>query len=121
MRPAGVLIALLTAAALGCASAPPRYRSTAGLKSVVMGEPKATVMAAFGPRDVDQAKKTIKVEPMRIRATRQNGGEVLEVGEVPLTQPDSGQVTYYWFLFKNDRLAMWGRPQDWRSVPEHDR
>jgi len=53
---------------------------------------------------------------MRIRAARQSGGELLEIGEVPLADPASSQICYYWFLFKNERLAMWGRAEDWRLV-----
>jgi hypothetical protein len=109
---------MITVTALGCASAPPRYRDVASLRSVVMGESKADVLGTFSAREVGETKQTIKVEPMWIRATRQNGAEVLEIGEVPLVDPASGRVRYYWFLFKNEHLAMWGRPEDWRPVSQ---
>lgn len=54
---------------------------------------------------------------IRIRAARRTTeGMLLEVGEIPLLDPPSGRITAYWFLFENERLVQWGRPEDWRSV-----
>ena len=68
---------MITITALGCASAPPRYRDVASLRSVVMGESKADVLATFGAREMGEMKQAIKVEPMQIRATRHQGGQLL--------------------------------------------
>ena len=111
---ASVLVALV---AVGCTAASPRYRDTKSLKSVVMGEPKDTLLAIFGPRDQDERHKAVAVERIKIRAReRSPGGETLEIAEVPLADPASGEVMYYWFLFKDERLAVWGRAGDWTRI-----
>jgi hypothetical protein len=102
---------------LGCAGPIRSYRDVSSLKAVSLGEPKAKVLDTFNTRDRDAENRPLRVEALRIRATeRLSTGERVEVGEVPLIDKNSGQVVTYWFLFKNDRLLMWGRAQDWPMV-----
>jgi hypothetical protein len=102
---------------LGCAGPIRSYREVSSLKSLTLGEPKAKVLETFNARDRDAENRPLRVEALRIRGAERLGpGERVEVGEVPLIDKNSGRVVTYWFLFKNDRLAMWGRAEDWATV-----
>ena len=39
----------------------------------------------------------------------------MEIAEVCLEGADARQ-TLYWFLFEDDRLISWGRPEEWRAA-----
>lgn len=112
-----VLIASIAAAAAGCSTTTPAYRDNASLRFLTLGEPKEAVFATFGGRDRDAQNRSIRVAAMRMRAEQRTGaGDLLEIGEVPLIDRSSGRVTHYWVLFQNGRLAVWGRPEDWRLI-----
>ncbi len=112
-----LLLAALVLAAGGCAASAPRYRDEARLKSLVLGQSKVAVVETFGARDVDPDGKAVNVAPLRMRAAqRTETGDLFEIGEVFLVNRTSGRVSGYWFLFKNGRLAMWGRAEDWKLV-----
>jgi hypothetical protein len=109
-----VLIGIVTAR---CSASAPAYRDRAALASLTLGEPKDAVLAAFSDQDRDGRNKPIRVAGMRMRAVQRTAdGNLLEIGEVPLIDRNSGRVTHYWVLFQNGRLAVWGRPEDWRLV-----
>lgn len=113
----GVLLVLIATAAAGCSAGAPAYRDETSLRSLTLGEPKAAVLATFGEHDRDGQNASIAVVAMRMRIGERTGaGDLLEIGEVPLIDRSSGRVTYYWVLFENGRLAVWGRPEDWRLV-----
>jgi hypothetical protein len=112
-----VLLVLIASGAAGCSAGAPAYRDEASLRSLSLGEPKATVLAMFGERDRNAQDKPVPVVAMRMRIGERTGaGDFLEIGEVPLIDRSSGRVTYYWVLFENGRLAVWGRPEDWPLV-----
>jgi hypothetical protein len=52
---------------------------------------------------------------MLIRAAQKNNENLIEVGEVLLTDGVSPTVAY-WFLFNNGKLEQWGQPEDWKDV-----
>jgi len=84
---------------------------------LILIEPKEAVLATFGERERDAQNKSIPVVAMRMRiGERTSAGDLLEIGEVPLIDRRSGRVTHYWVLFENGRLAVWGRPEEWRLV-----
>jgi len=112
-----VLIALIATAAVACSATARAYRDDASLRFLTLGEPKEAVLATFGDRDRDAQNRSIRVAAMRMRAEQRTGaGDLLEVGEVPLIDRSTGRVTHYWVLFQNGRLAVWGRPEDWRLI-----
>lgn len=52
-----------------------------------------------------------------LRASKVTPDGQIDVATVPLQGPSLGASdTDYWFVFKNDRLVQWGRPEDWRNV-----
>ena len=112
-----VLLVLIASGAAGCSAGAPAYRDETSLRSLTLGEPKAAVLATFGAHDGDAQNNSIPVVAMRMRIRERTGaGDLLEIGEVPLIDRSSGRVTYYWVLFENGRLAVWGRPEEWRLV-----
>lgn len=50
------------------------------------------------------------------RASKMTADGILEVFTMPLRQSAMANDVDYWFLFKNDRLMQWGRPEDWQQV-----
>jgi len=112
-----VLLVLIASGAAGCSAGAPAYRDATSLRSLTLGEPKAAVLATFGEHDRDAQNKSVAVVAMRMRIGERTGaGDFLEIGEVPLIDRSSGRVTHYWVLFENGRLAVWGRPEEWRLV-----
>jgi hypothetical protein len=112
-----VLLVLIASGAAGCSAGAPAYRDETSLRALTLGEPKAAVLATFGEHDRDVQNKSIPVVAIRMRIGERTGaGDFLEIGEVPLIDRSSGRVTYYWVLFENGRLAVWGRPEDWGLV-----
>jgi hypothetical protein len=112
-----VLLVLIASGAAGCSAGAPAYRDETSLRALTLGEPKAAVLATFGEHDRDVQNKSIPVVAIRMRIGERTGaGDFLEIGEVPLIDRRSGRVTYYWVLFENGRLAVWGRPEDWGLV-----
>jgi len=112
-----VLLVLIASGAAGCSAGAPAYRDETSLRSLSLGESKAAVLATFGEHDRDAQNKPIPVVAMRMQIGERTGaGDFLEIGEVPLIDRSSGRVTYYWVLFENGRLAVWGRPEEWGLV-----
>jgi hypothetical protein len=114
-----VILVLIATVTTGCSAGSPAFRDGAALRSLSLGEPKEAVLATFSDRDRDARNKPIRVAGMRMRTQQRTAdGALLEIGEVPVIDRNSGRVTYYWVLFENGRLAVWGRPEDWRLVSE---
>jgi hypothetical protein len=112
-----VLLVLIAGGVVACSAGASAYRDETSLRSLTLGEPKAAVLATFGEHDKNAQNKPVPVVAMRMRMGERTGaGDLLEIGEVPLIDRSSGRVTYYWVLFENGRLAVWGRPEDWRLV-----
>lgn len=86
------------------------YYSTVGLNIVKIGNTKPYVMSLF------PGKRAEGVPGMQIRAAKKSQeGQLLEVGEVLLSDGVS-KVVAYWFLFENEILVQWGRPEDWYAA-----
>jgi hypothetical protein len=106
-------LGMLVVAALTACSSSTWYYHESNLNRLSVGAPKENVLALFpgGERDGHQWMG------MQIRAARKtDSGTLLEVGEVPLMHEVAKNVTQYWFVFEDGRLAQWGRPEDWRAV-----
>jgi hypothetical protein len=47
-------------------------------------------------------------------SSRDNSGKLLEVYELLVN--DGPNIVPYWFLFENDRLVKWGKPEEWKAA-----
>ena len=43
-----------------------------------------------------------------------NSAKLLEVAELLVN--DGPNIVPYWFLFVNDRLVKWGKPEEWKAA-----
>ena len=92
------------------------YHSAKTLASIRRGDAKARVFDRFGTTFTKEHGKLVKVEGMRLRASRMSDRKTrIEVAEVSLMESD-GRKTAYWFLFENSRLIEFGRPEQWKAT-----
>ena len=94
----GVWITCIIAISAGCATPIGHYSSDKNLNQIKAGADRPHILAMF--------------EGMEIRSKQRDpAGNLLEVGEVILINHAS-ERKFYWFLFKNGRLAQWGPGKD---------
>jgi hypothetical protein len=90
---------------------PPRER----LSTVRPGDAKERVFEIFGSTVERRNGTLVRIEGMRLRANgRSPEHPRVEVAEVEVA--DSGPSMRYWFLFGDDRLVAWGRPDEWAAA-----
>lgn len=92
------------------------YHSPKALAAVQRGQSKEQLFALFGAAFTKQHGKIVEVQGMRLRASGLSKKKTrLEIGDVSLADED-GRETPYWFLFEEDRLIAWGRPEQWSEA-----
>ena len=92
------------------------YHSPQTLARIQKGQSKDRVFDLFGTAFVERDGKIVEVQGMRLRASGQSRRSTrIEISEVSLTDND-GRETPYWFLFEEDRLLTWGRPEQWSAA-----
>src|SRR5215471_13250740 len=110
---ASVMALAITLTVQGCSTGTWYYYES-NLNRLSVGMSKDSLLTAFRGGEVDGKLQS----GMQIRAAkRTDSGDLLEVGQMILMDETNTQRKVpYWFLFKNGRLAQWGRPDDWRAV-----
>lgn len=96
------LLLLLTVAVAGCTY---NYSASA-LNAVSLGATKQDF--------VRQYTRQAMQSPVP-RASKIVAGDTVEVLTLPIRGLDRRDVDY-WFVFKNNRLIQWGKPEDWQQV-----
>ena len=88
-----------------------QYYAKSNLNSMSIGQSKEALLNNFN----GNAAGGVAVPPMVIRAAQKSDDELIEVGEMLLSDGSTGIVAY-WFLFQNGILEQWGQPEDWKDV-----
>jgi hypothetical protein len=92
------------------------YHSAKAITSIREGQSKDAVFELFGTAFITRGGRTVEVQGMRLRVSGQSKHKSrLEIGEVSLTDGSEPEIAY-WFLFEDDRLVAWGRPEEWSSA-----
>jgi hypothetical protein len=92
------------------------YHSPKTITKIQKGQSKDGVFELFATAFVTQDGKSVEVQGMRLRVSGQSKNNTrLEIGEVSLADGDE-RKTSYWFLFEDDRLITWGRPEEWSAA-----
>ena len=94
-----------------CASGGQRYYYLSNLNNLSIDQTKQQVMRVFPGENT-----RFGMRPMLIRAAQRSNGKLVEVGEMRMLDKASRRTTIVWFLFEDNTLQQWGRPEDWRSV-----
>jgi hypothetical protein len=91
----------------GCAA----YYIDSNLNGLGMGSSKEAFFNTF------PAQPSRNIAPPVLRAAkRQNSGDLIEVFTLPMLPSSKECCTEYWFVFKNNQLVQWGRPEDWKAA-----
>ena len=92
------------------------YHSPKTIAKIQKGQSKDGVFELFATAFVTQGGKSVEVQGMRLRVSGPSRSNTrLEIGEVSLADKDE-RKTSYWFLFEDDRLIAWGRPEEWSAA-----
>jgi hypothetical protein len=93
------------------AASQPRER----LQTVRPGDAKEHVFEMLGGTVERRNGSLVKVEGIRLRASGRSAEHPrVEVADVAVAE--NRTATRYWFLFGNDRLLAWGRPDEWPAA-----
>jgi hypothetical protein len=93
------------------AGSQPRER----LQTVRPGDAKEHVFEMLGGTVAQKNGTLVKVDGIRLRASGRSAEHPrVEVADVAVAENKT--ATRYWFLFGNDRLLAWGRPDEWPAA-----
>lgn len=101
---------------VGCTSTGPTYYYSSGLNNMQTGWTKARFLHYWS------GGHETTVRPLLRASQRQQDGRVVEVFTLPMSEPSANRyvsgnvIVNYWFIFRDDRLVQWGRPEDWQQV-----
>jgi hypothetical protein len=85
------------------------------LQTVRPGDAKEHVFEKLGGRIAQRNGALVKIDGIRLRATGRSAEHPrVEVADVQVAE--NRTATRYWFLFGNDRLLAWGRPDEWPAA-----
>ena len=85
------------------------------LQTVRPGDAKEHVFEMLGGTVERRNGALVKVEGIRLRASGRSAEHPrVEVADVAVAEDRT--ATRYWFLFGNDRLLAWGRPDEWPAA-----
>jgi hypothetical protein len=85
------------------------------LQTVRLGDAKEHVFEMFGGTVERRNGALVRIEGIRLRASGRSAEHPrVEVADVAVAE--NSTTTRYWFLFGNDRLLAWGRPDEWPSA-----
>jgi len=87
-----------------------QYYLTSNLNNISIGQSKSELLKMFRGEHQEGGAPS-----MQIRAAKQDGDSLIEIGEVLMTDRVSPTVAY-WFLFENGSLIRWGQPADWKEI-----
>jgi hypothetical protein len=103
---AGIALLLL----FGCATEQ-RFYLKNNLNTISIGQTKEKVLAMFPGEKRKGGAPGLEMRS----AQRSTSGQLVEVGEVMLTDGVTPSVMH-WFMFEDGIMTQWGRPEDWNKA-----
>jgi hypothetical protein len=95
----------------GCLVNRPFYYYDSNLNNLTLGMSKETLVSRFPAQ-----RSRVTFSPILRAAKRQANGDLVEVLTLEMMAVSRVGITDYWFVFKNNKLEQWGKPEDWRTA-----